>query len=237
MYALQITSVTSFEREVVPFVHDALQEIGYVLIQANQGGYNEQQIERNMIACCALFGRGLSDGLAQHVIEGYDSNEVLPVHTEGIYDPSGIIPYFALACIRPSDTGGETRLFDARQAAKRLRQIDPGLADVKVRYSSSSYPDLYTEHSLVSVYKGQEVLRYRTKTSHNTIVGDVAHDDFYSTADTCVESSLIISHTWVAGDILIVNNNITLHDRLPYVGRRKMLRVRYGESQNRVLTY
>ncbi len=55
--------------------------------------------------------------------------------------------------------------------------------------------------------------------------------------DGAVHRSMIMSHTWRAGDLLFVNNLFTLHDRLPFQGERRMLRVRYDDPLNSRMRY
>jgi alpha-ketoglutarate-dependent taurine dioxygenase len=85
------------------------------------------------------------------------------------------------------------------------------------------------------------VLRYRAKTPNNKVIltknKKITEKYLYQTVDEVLQECVILKHRWTVGDILFVNNAITLHDRLPYVGVRKMLRVRFDEENNSTVKY
>jgi alpha-ketoglutarate-dependent taurine dioxygenase len=44
-----------------------------------------------------------------------------------------------------------------------------------------------------------------------------------------VSRSLALTHSWHAGDLLLVDNHAMLHSRAPFAGLRHMLRFRYDD--------
>ncbi len=109
-----------------------------------------------------------------------------------------------------------------------------------IRYGSRAYPNEKAEYHLVendSVFG--DVLRHRSGEGSEIVSasGDYTLEAIDAAVDDALNDSLILSHSWTKGDLLIVNNRITLHDREPYMGNRKILRVRYGDSLNKKFTY
>lgn len=85
-----------------------------------------------------------------------------------------------------------------------------------------------------------KVIRFRSKTKQNfikEIPKGYNEDDIYDIVNNVLEKCVILDHKWSRGDILFVNNRITLHDRMPYAGLRIMLRVRFDDPNNIILRY
>lgn len=61
------------------------------------------------------------------------SKDRLAAHTELIYYKTPL-RYFILGCVRPSNVGGETIVFDARVAADLIAEQAPELASVRIEY-------------------------------------------------------------------------------------------------------
>lgn len=143
----KITTNTSLREEVLPFLSLNLHSNGYALVHIDQCGKNEEQISRNLAMVIVLAGQYFAKSFATHLLEGFGDKEVLPIHTEGIYEKTGIPSYFALGCIIPGFSGGETRIFDARIAARLLATKDITLCSTHILYSSVSYNEKQAELS------------------------------------------------------------------------------------------
>lgn len=83
------------------------------------------------------------------------------------------------------------------------------------------------------------VLRYRAKVVTNVMHGidESGAEKIYNCIDEILSRCIILDHAWENGDLLFVNNEITLHDREPFIGLRKMLRVRFGDTVNQNILY
>ena len=92
-----------------------LETTGWTLIKIEPS----EKIESDMLIITALVGQIFSESLGYHILDATDSKETLAIHTECISNKEGIASYFALVCIKSSISGGETRLFDGRIAAKK----------------------------------------------------------------------------------------------------------------------
>lgn len=225
---MHFTPKTGVKDTLLPFLDEHLPTVGWVLVKLQPS----DKIETDMLLVAALAGQILGNDFGYHVLDTSDANEVLALHTEGISNEYGVIPYFALGCIKPSVSGGQTRLFDGRIAANKIAKI-PELSHVLIEYSALANPQSRIQHPLVIPEHGGTV-RYRSRVETNKVInpGGFSDNEMYRRVDEAIHSSLIVSHEWGVGDLLFVNNFITLHDRLPFVGRRRMLRVRYNDSLN-----
>lgn len=227
---LNVSPETSLSREVVPILRQELKDVGFSLLKLNIG---KEDISNDFIALCTVLGAELGTaGLSFATIEGDSSSEKLSAHVEGIFSPSGVFPYFALACLATSSDGGQTRIIDGRAAADLVSAV-PELENVRIEYSSLAYPGATKTYRLVEDFNGG-VLRYRQRVSTNRVLDDrgFPEAEIYRMVDEIVERCVVCVHSWSVGDLMFVNNRITLHDRLPFFGIRKMLRVRYNDSEN-----
>jgi hypothetical protein len=222
-------------------------DIGSRLKNVNSSGFclvefeeKDDKLETDMLVISSIVGRELSRGFGYHFLTGESDDNKLAAHTEGISYSSGIIPFFTLGCVRPSEIGGETRIFDARMAARLVFEHHPSLAKVVIEYSSlanrregSFYPLVVCDRSWGNV------LMYRAKVETNKIIGCRGYGDeeVYHIIDEILEKCVVLKHNWRQGDMLFVNNRITLHDRLPFQGTRRMLRVRFDDPLNQRISY
>ena len=232
---LKIDGKTSISKEVVPFVLKGLASNGFALISIS----DKEKLETDMLAISAIVGLNLAEGFSYHVIHG-EGDQKLATHSEGIYYPGGIINTFALGCIVPSETGGATRIFDGRLAARIITNTYPGLSGVEIKYSSLAHGDHFAIHSVITETENHgATLRYRSKVVTNEIVSrrGFADDFIYEVIDRVLEESVVLTHVWSLGDLLFVNNQFTLHDRLHYSGTRRMLRVRFDDSLYQRISY
>ncbi len=232
---LTINRHTSIRQKIWPDLQDSLQTVGWALLQVED--VNEK-VESDMLTISTLVGQMLqSINMGYHTLDSTGSDEILSVHTEGISNTSGIIPYFALGCVIPSDTGGETRLFDGRLAAQRV-SAEPELSGAIIEYSALANPTERVRYPLVVPDSGG-TLRFRSKVVTNRVIssGSLSEDEMYARIDQILDESLIVTHKWSIGELMFVNNIITLHDRLPFSGRRRMLRVRYNDEINARIRY
>lgn len=160
-----------------------------------------------------------------------DQFESLPVHTEGIYLRHPL-RYFLLACVEPSETGGETTIYDGRVAASIILSEHPELAGVITEYKSSRGPDAYKRALLASredAAGGSPVLVFREWVEANHVLELPTGWDlnsFYLYMQRVLSRSLIIAHRWQPGDVMLIDNHLTLHGRAGFTGTRRMIRMR-----------
>lgn len=223
---ISTSNVTSLKSEAVGQVISDLENKGFAVMHLQPSAY----LASDLLVVSAIIGREVGNSLGYHFIEGESDQTHLAAHTEGIAYESGIVPYFALGCIQPAAIGGNTRIFDGRKAAGLV--TEKGLTNVVIEYGSLAHPEQVIRHSLI-VTDSQygQVLRYRGRVVTNKLITNGLSEDYlYQTVDAILEESLLHSQAWQVGDLVFVNNKFTLHDRLPYKGRRSMLRVRYDDG-------
>jgi hypothetical protein len=230
---IHFESVTSIKDTLIPFLEEHLSTSGWALVKIEPS----VKTESDMLIIATLAGQALGESFGYHNLNATDSDETLAVHTEGISNEGGIIPYFALGCIKPADSGGETRLFDGRIAAREIDNT-PELSDVIIEYSALANPNARVSYPLVIPEYGR-TLRYRSNVETNLVLSSdkIPENKMYKKVDEVIEKSLIVSHRWSAGELIFVNNLFTLHDRLPFQGNRIMLRVRYNDTLNSRIRY
>jgi|GEM_PF-2742114 len=226
-------SVTGIKDTLIPFLEKHLSTSGWALVRIEPS----PKTESDMLIIATLAGQVLGESFGYHTLDATNSEEILAVHTEGISNESGIVPYFALGCIKPADSGGETRLFDGRLAAIEIDNVTE-LSNVVIEYSALANPSTRVHYPLVIPEYGR-TLRYRSNVETNLVLssGGFPENEMYQKVDEIVRNSLIVSHYWNAGELLFVNNLFTLHDRLPFQGNRRMLRVRYNDTLNSRIRY
>ncbi len=155
----------------------------------------------------------------------------LEVHVECLYQ-ADLPDYFILDCINPSCLGGETQIYDGRVAATIVQEEFPELLCVSIEYTSLAL-GLFATHPLVverhSSQGGYSTLLFREKVVTNRIPElPYGWDEasFYVYMKGVLKRSLMVSHEWRAGDILVVNNRFTLHGRSAFSGLRRLIRLR-----------
>jgi alpha-ketoglutarate-dependent taurine dioxygenase len=155
----------------------------------------------------------------------------LPAHTEAIYKPRPL-RYFVLGCIQPASRGGETTIYDARHAASLVLSDQPSLSVARILYASSfggesAAHDLIVKRHLDS--PPVPVLVFRQEVPANTVLylpAGWTEKALYAYVDRVLEQSVVTEHRWQAGDILVVDNAVTLHGRRSFAGAREMVRLR-----------
>jgi hypothetical protein len=232
---LPVNNNASVSGEVIPFLKQELPTSGYGLLQLSS-----DHPENDMLVLSGIVGQTLSVNMSYHTLLQTDDKDWLAVHTEGVSYSKGIIPYFALGCIIKASDGGNTRIFDGRIAAKILMEEYPELAKIVITYNSLANKKEGAAYPL-AVYNDVYgwVLRYRAKVITNVMHG-VSESDaekIYRCVDEILARCVILDHSWKNGDLLFVNNKITLHDRKPFTGSRKMLRVRFDDTVNQNILY
>ena len=153
-------------------------------------------------------------------------------HTETLTDAPEPIKYFALGCLVPAALGGETLLFDGRKTARLLAGSVPGAHKVRIRYRSQYRPDAADHSLIVDDDQHWPVLRFRSATENNELIAKpagISEADLYAAVEDAVSRSLALSHSWRAGELLLVDNRTMLHSRAPFAGMRHMLRFRYDD--------
>ncbi len=232
---LRVTDATSVLKEILPFLKQGLTTSGYGLLQVKS-----DPLESDMLVLSGIIGQSLASNMSYHTLSQTNDKDWLAVHTEGVSYSKGVIPYFALGCIQKAETGGNTRIFDGKLAAEILRAEYPNMAKTVISYNSLANKQEGATYPL-AVYNDLYgwVLRYRAKVITNILHGADESDaeKIYQRVDEVLSRCIILDHAWENGDLLFVNNEITLHDRKPFTGLRKMLRVRFGDTVNQNILY
>lgn len=173
-----------------------------------------------------------ANSIGIRTLEGDQAPQWLPRHTEQL-DDAQPLRYFALGCLKPSDTGGATCLYDGRAAARTLLETHPYLAKVRITYATNWRLTTAT-HPLILV--GPEhgpVLRFRSAFDTNTVIGPLPagmpEATMYGLVEAAIAEAITVVHRWRAGDLLIVDNRAMIHARQPYSGTRRMIRYRYDD--------
>lgn len=237
---IDISSDKSISGDVFPSIKNRISEKGYSILTVSEYD-NERELRDIMVCSSVLIGEELSDRVTVALLEGTGDSEVLPVHTEGIYGKDGICPFFSLGCMIPADSGGATRIYDGRKAAAMLKERHPSVANARIHYRSLSYPDEGAEYPVAHSIEGSgDVLRFRDDVVSNDFISSDEYpskDKVYNAVNNVLRDCIILEHEWNKGDLLFVNNKITLHDRKPYSGKRVLVRVRMNEPSRTTLTY
>jgi alpha-ketoglutarate-dependent taurine dioxygenase len=191
----------------------------------------EQQSPRGIREIVLSMAEQLGDQADIVDLIGDDGKDPLPTHTETIYSDSPL-RYFILGCVRPSQSGGATIIFDARVAADLVIEQAPELAAVKIEYRSESH-NSQAVHELIQVRALKEgerpVLIFREQTPTNQVIGlpsGWTEKTFYSFMASVLANSIAARHLWSMGDVLIVDNYVSLHSRESFSGSRAMIRAR-----------
>ena len=228
----------SLSADVAPALQEALATTGAALIKPTFITVEPDDLLQiylvSFMVCCGSF---LGKQIGFHKISKIgEESAYLDVHTEGIYRGEGIFPYFALGCVKPADVGGNTRVYDARESAADLIKRKPAFQGVRIRYRSGAHPLEGQEHAIVEVDSEYgQVLRFRSGLKlkdYSELPKEVDPEDVERTVLDVLSDNMVLDHQWERGDILFVNNRVTLHDRTPYIGLRIMMRVRYSDTLN-----
>jgi alpha-ketoglutarate-dependent taurine dioxygenase len=205
-----------------------------------QHGFLLYRLETNTHDAVCDATRALARSLGRSVdlvtLDSSGDPRALPVHTEGVY--RSVPPrYFMLGCVNPSATGGNTIIYDARTAARLIRRERPELADVSIVYASKAH-GIAAEHRLVETRRTANgsvpVLVFRDRTESNrlpTVPPGWSEEALYTYVRDAVGRSVVIDHPWRAGDILVVDNHVTLHARSAFMGTRRLVRLRIDDGE------
>lgn len=227
---------TSISRDLWPIMRERLDKVGAVIIKPSHMLTEDDSIlEQYLVGFMVACGWLLNKRIGFHKLRRTTMQEDLDVHTEGIYLRDGIFPFFGLGCIRPAGRGGNTRIYDARASALEIRCYNEHLHSVRARYRSAAHPEEFCEHSIVENDPDYgPVVRFRHGFDGVTYseLPDGEAMAIQSKIMKILRKHVLLDHEWQRGDILIVNNRITLHDRTGFIGERVMLRVRYGDTLN-----
>jgi alpha-ketoglutarate-dependent taurine dioxygenase len=201
-----------------------LEASGYLLIESSS---DEDELEEMMLSIGGGLGRRASSAL----LDSPGEPEALAVHTEGLYAPNPP-RYFLLGCVETARGGGETTIYDARAAAKLIASEHPELLATRMHYTSGHH-NLSSVRPLVTADgSGRgDVLIFRQGPSGNECLLPPGWEEksFYGYMGTVLDRSLILAHEWKPGNIVIVDNSVTLHGRRGFTGRRRMIRVRVDD--------
>lgn len=190
--------------------------------------------EQDALTTAAIgFGAHIgAQSIGVKVLEGHDSPNWLPRHTENLTDPEPL-GYFALGCLQPSTTGGATCLYDGRIAARALISQYPELSKVRITYATHWRPNTATHPPLADDPQYGPALRYRSALETNSLLGPLpsgmTEAGMYDAVEAALTEALVIAHRWRPGDLLIVNNRTMVHSRQPFEGLRRMVRYRYDD--------
>ena len=225
-------SMSEFATQLLALLDDP----GYALLTPSPLAKDAIDLEKQITVISVLLGRGFASSAAYVTLRAKDDEGFLAKHTESIYARAGIAPYFLLGCVTPAKEGGHTRIFDGRRAASIIRNKYPALEASEIEYSSVAYREERATYPLCT----GGVLRFRGRTASNKIVHlprQYSESRFYNVVDSVLEQCVLVEHRWRRGDILVVNNKITLHDRTPFKGQRVLVRVRFDDPLNVSVTY
>ena len=75
-----------------------------------------------------------------------------------------------MGCLVPAARGGETLLFDGREAARLLAGSLPGAREVQIRYRSRYRPEVADHPLIVDHEQHGPVLRFRSATANNQMI-------------------------------------------------------------------
>jgi Taurine catabolism dioxygenase TauD, TfdA family len=205
-------------------------------------GYSVLRTARDedaLISAASAFGNLIgARSLGVTHLRATDSDVWLGRHTETLTDASVPIRYFALGCLVPAARGGETLLFDGRKAARLLAKSLHGAREVRIRYRSKYRPEVADHSLIVQDARHGLVLRFRSATENNEMIAKpvgISEADLYAAVEDALTRSLALTHSWRAGQLLLVDNHTMLHSRAPFAGPRHMLRFRYDDPLHRAV--
>lgn len=218
----------SGEPDGIDFNHvgGGLDALGYSVLRTARG---EDALLSTASALGNLIG---AQSLGVTHLRAPGSDVWLGRHTEMLTDASVPIRYFALGCLVPAAHGGETLLFDGRKAARLLLASVHGAREVRIRYRSQYRPEVADHFLIFEDERRGPALRFRSATENNEIIAKpvgISEADLYAAVEDAVSRSLVLIHSWRAGELLLVDNHTTLHSRAPFAGLRHMLRFRYDD--------
>ena len=112
------------------------------------------------------------------------------------------------------------------------------LTDLPIGFGAS-YDNIAAEHRLVETRRmtarSVPVLVFRDKTESNhlkTLPPEWSEESLYACIRGALSRCVIKDHAWRRGDILVVDNHVTLHARSPFSGTRRLVRLRINHSES-----
>ena len=210
-------------------VLDELSEHGFVVIQteANEPALFDVADRIGQIIRADTFGAT--------VVEGSHADSRMLIHNESITQTeTDFLRTFALGALEVATTGGQTLVYDGRVGAKRVLEDLPELANLSIEYVSTVYDGQSAVHPLVYAHPEHgPVMRYRGQAPTNIIQGELpagmTEQQFYEEVDALLSDTSPVAHNWQAGDVVVINNENTLHSRQPYDGARRLVRYRFDD--------
>lgn len=192
-----------------------------------------------LTAAAERFGAHVgSASMGARLLEGRDSPDWLPRHTEQLDDVEPL-RYFALGCLQPAMSGGATCLYDGRSAASALVEAHPELVKVRIAYATRWRPTIATHSLIVFDRDHGPVLRYRSALETNTVDGPLppamTEAQMYGLVEATLLEAVAVVLRWRPGDLLIVNNRVMIHARQPFVGTRRMVRYRFDDPHHQTV--
>jgi hypothetical protein len=190
-------------------------------------------VESALISAAGSLGRFVgARSVGITFLRSPGSNVWLGRHTETLTDGPVPIRYFALGCLVPAESGGDTVLFDGRKAAGLVLGSLRGARWVRIRYRSQYRPEVADHPLIVQDERLGAVLRFRSESVNNEVVAKprgVGESELYAAVEAALDASVALAHSWSMGDLLVVDNHTMLHSRAPFMGLRHMLRFRYDD--------
>jgi hypothetical protein len=203
-----------------------LEILGYSVVRTDPG-------EDALITAASAVGNLIgARSIGVTHLRATGSDALLGRHTETLTDAPVPIRYFALGCLVPAARGGETLLFDGRKAAGLLAASLHGAREVRIRYRSQYRPEVEDHSLIVEDEQHGLVLRFRSATGNNEMIArpaGLSEAGMYAAVEDALSRSLVLTHSWRAGELLLVDNHAMLHSRAPFSGLRHMLRFRYDD--------
>jgi alpha-ketoglutarate-dependent taurine dioxygenase len=215
-------------------------DLDELLLDLDVRGYGIVRAEpdqESMTVAAARFGAHVGAGwMGVRLLEAHGSADWLPRHTEQLDDPEPL-RYFALGCLEAAARGGATCLYDGRIAAQALLDSQPGLAQVRITYSTEWRPTAATHPLVVNDPQHGAVLRFRSSLKTNVVRGplpsSLSEAGMYAEVEAALSAAVAVVHRWRPGDLLIVDNWAMIHAREPFNGTRRMVRYRYDDPHFR----
>lgn len=191
----------------------------------NTGLTEPEQLTQFMLS----LGENRYTTAAHAVLRQSGSWPALPHHIDRgeLAEP---IPEFALGGIIKAISGGATRIYDARSAAANVLRHVPTFADVTLPGRSPCPGDQPVRPVLESTGEHEPVLRVRpVKPQDLRLDSGPDDEELYRITQQCIDDALIYEEVLHPGDVIIVNNRTTVHDRTSFNGNRAIVRVRYDD--------
>jgi|SRR3989344_167460 len=181
------------------------------------------------------LGLSLGNSTTEHGLIGFGDPMPTKIHSELIYHKN-LVPYFMLGCVQAAIEGGSTVIYDAVKAAQIVSDEEPALLGVTMVYHAEHYEDTKAVVPLIRKKRGEEFLAFRQKKFELNEVRNLPEhwneEDFYTYVDTVMSRSKEFDRVLAPGEVILVDNYKTLHERTAYDGIRKIIRVRVDDPDS-----